>query len=206
MDARFRLGEFMIRSVLGAAAAAIALLAPAGASADELRVGVVKHDIEGIGAGVTGKESGAALHVQYVADAFDGPNWFLSPRPYLGGNIHLDGKTSFGSGGLAWRARFAERWRFDIALGLAIHDGETEIPDAEPGLPLEENERRIRENSENIEFGSRVLFRQELSLGYEASEAWAAEIFFEHLSHGNILSDGANEGLNNIGLRVARRF
>ena len=195
-----------MKTLFCAAAAAAILIAPAAASADEIRLGAVAHDIDGLDAGVSGKESGSAINVEYMWDRFDGPNWLLSPHPYIGGNIHLEGKTSFGGAGLNWRANFTDSFYVDFGFGLVVHDGEKEIPDAEPGLSPEENARRIRENSENIEFGSRILFREQLALGVRTTPTWSGEVFYEHLSHGNILSDGANEGLDNVGVRVARRF
>jgi len=185
---------------------AVFALAAAPAAAQEARIGIVAHDIDGFDAGVSGKESGASINLEYVWAPFDGPNWFLSPRPYIGGNIHLDGKTSFGGGGLMWRGEFSDRWYASFAFGLVVHDGEEELPDSDPNLTFEENLERIRINNENIEFGSRVLFREDFALGYRFTEAWAGEIFYEHLSHGNILSDQSNEGLDNVGLRLARRF
>ena len=59
-------------------------------------------------------------------------------------------------------------------------------------------------NSE-ISFGSRILFRQQLTFGYRVTDKWALEIFGEHLSNGQILSS-INEGVDILGLKAARRF
>lgn len=188
------------------AACAALLLAPAAAIAGEARIAAVAHDIDGLDAGVSGKESGAAIGLEYMWESPDFLDILFSPRPYIGGNIHLQGKTSFVGGGLTWRGDITGRFYIDGSFGLVVHDGETELPGAEVGLPDEENQRRIRANAENIEFGSRVLFREQVALGVRVTESWAAEIFYEHLSHGNILDDGSNEGLDNAGLRLSRRF
>ena len=65
--------------------------------------------------------------------------------------------------------------------------------------------RFVRKCSE-IEFGSNVFFRSEFAHGYRFTGEWASAFVFEHFSHGQILGGPENEGSNNVGLRVARRF
>jgi len=58
-----------------------------------------------------------------------------------------------------------------------------------------------------IDYGSRVLFRQQLALGYRWNETWSTQLFVEHLSHGKILVRGRpNEGLDNVGFRASYHF
>jgi len=67
-------------------------------------------------------------------------------------------------------------------------------------------EFRARQQSE-IDFGSRVLFRQQIAFGYRWTDKWSSHIFAEHLSHGNILVSGKpNEGLDTVGIRFSRHF
>jgi len=55
-------------------------------------------------------------------------------------------------------------------------------------------------------FGSRDLFRETFALERGFGEHSALQIYYEHASHGQILNQGRNQGLNNIGLRFVWRF
>ena len=60
--------------------------------------------------------------------------------------------------------------------------------------------------SEEIEFGSRVLFRLQGAIGYNLNKDWAGEVYIEHLSNGSVFSSTVNEGVNSLGIRAARKF
>ncbi|MEM7729463.1 MAG: acyloxyacyl hydrolase [Pseudomonadota bacterium] len=213
----------------------IALLAtgialPASAQVAEIRAGVTEHDVEIFGLGSDkGKENSGAVHAEILFDEPDFLKPFLSPQPWVGGTLNLGGRTSYGGAGLLFRQTLGERFYGDWSTGLVVHDGTLEVdPPAfttDPNFPLATllNDpgaltpaQRIRAQTENqdfafrldneIEFGSRVLFRNAFALGYRLSDAWAGEVFYEHLSHGKILSNGPNEGLDAYGFRAAYRF
>lgn len=75
----------------------------------------------------------------------------------------------------------------------------------------EVGERYDRE-AEEIEFGSRVLFRLQGAIGVNVNQDWSGELYLEHLSNGagNVFDDdangGVNEGVDNIGIRAVRKF
>ena len=54
--------------------------------------------------------------------------------------------------------------------------------------------------------GSDDLFRTSLALTYDFNEDWAAQLMYEHYSHGQILGNGRNQGMDNIGIRIAYTF
>jgi lipid A 3-O-deacylase len=54
--------------------------------------------------------------------------------------------------------------------------------------------------------GSRDLFRTSLALTWDLSESFAVQGIYEHLSHGQILGSGRNQGLDEIGVRAVWRF
>ncbi|PHS40868.1 MAG: hypothetical protein COA91_03300 [Robiginitomaculum sp.] len=179
------------------------------AQADEIRLGVMVHDakfFDGLLGGRKGKEQSISVTGEYIFNSPDWLSWAYSPKPFVGGSLNLGGKTSFGGAGLLWRHDFQNRYYADLGFGLVTHDGAVRTPD--PLLstdPVEVSERRRRKFTE-IEFGGRVLFRTGLTFGYRFNEKWAGEITYEHLSHGQILGGPENEGLNNAGFRIARRF
>ncbi|WP_298916048.1 acyloxyacyl hydrolase [uncultured Algimonas sp.] len=208
----------------------LGLSSTAHAQLSELRVGVTEHDVEIFGLGSDkGKENSGAINAEILFDEPDFLKPFLSPQPWIGGTLNLGGRTSYGGAGLLFRQTLGERFYGDWSTGLVVHDGTLEIDlpsfltdpsfpldvliDDPDGLTLEQVRRAQIENSEferrlntEIEFGSRVLFRNAFTLGYRVSDAWAGELFYEHLSHGKILSSGPNEGLDAYGVRVAYRF
>lgn len=55
-----------------------------------------------------------------------------------------------------------------------------------------------------IEFGSTVLFREQIALGYNVSDDWSGEIFYEHLSNAGLADE--NDGVNTLGFRAVRKF
>lgn len=180
------------------------------AQADEIRVGVMLHDaqfFDGVLGGRHGKEQSISITGEYVLDYSPGwLKWAYSPRPYIGGSLNLGGKTSHGGAGLLWRYDFQNKYYSDLGFGLVVHDGAVRTPDPLTGTNVVEVSEFRRRKFTEIEFGSRVLFRTQFALGYRFNEDWAGEMTFEHLSHGQILGGPENEGSNNVGFRVAKRF
>ena len=186
-----------MRRVLIAGLATLA--AAGGAQAAELRLGAVAHDL-GWNAGAGGKEQGAAVQAELVGAALPLPAWTGRPRPSLSASLNTAGDTSYVAANLIWRAPLGGRVFGEATLGYAVHDGEIALPanPADPG--------RIRTDRERIIFGSRDLFRLNLQVGLALSDRLDAALVLEHLSHGQILAAGRNEGLDSIGLRLGYRF
>lgn len=169
----------------------------------EVRIGITEFDHRDIALLPTvgpANENSIAINGEILFDEPQFLKWALSPQPYIGATINLEGKTSYGGAGLLWRQGFGEKIYGDFALGLVAHTGTTEI------------RRRGRESlasilprfDEEIQFGSRILFREQIALGYNVNKDWSAEIFYEHLSNGGLAE--RNDGVNNIGFRAAKKF
>lgn len=204
--------------ILSACAAVLTGLAFTPASnADEFRVGVMAHDVEiaGLG-GVREKERSEAITAEYIWDTPQWLDWAWGAKPYVYGSGNLAGNTSHAGAGVNWRGNFLESFYAEWGFGLSVHNGEIRVPnpaDAIVDLAGSSNaeiraeiERRFARKRDTIEFGSRALFRNQFVIGYELSDDWAAEIVYEHLSNGRVIGGPENEGLDNVGLRVARRF
>ncbi len=209
------------------ATAIFSLASPAAAQVAEVRLGANFHDIDWTGAGSgSDKERSGAINGEVVFEEPEFLKWALSPQPYIGGALNLGGETSYGGGGLLWRQTFAKNLYIDVSLGLVIHDGTIEVkPSAivqsviddasvEDGFTPEQRAQfetdladfRNRQQTE-IDYGSRILFREQIALGYRWSDEWSTHVFVEHLSHGNILvSDRPNEGLDTLGVRASYHF
>jgi lipid A 3-O-deacylase len=207
---------------------ALGLSSPAFAQVSEIRGGAQQHDIEFFGlGGKKGKETSAALNAEIIFEEPEFLKWALSPQPYIGGSLNLSGNTSYGGAGLMWRQTLGEKLYFDFAFGLVVHDGTKEvalpsyfddpaiiaalngtvqITPAQLARIRAENTPYFNRLNNEIEFGSRVLFREALTLGLRVSERWATEVYVEHLSNGKILTNGSNEGLDVLGGRLSYRF
>jgi hypothetical protein len=225
---------FILLSFLGAAFAPLC----AAAQVAELRLGVSQFDEEIIDFDTDrfgrADETSIAISGEVLFEEPEFLKWAFSPQPYIGGSINLEGKTSFGGGGLLWRQTFGKKVYGDFAAGVVIHDGTKNIELSEEGqalrlqirqfenfedVPMDlldalgaEVDERFAREGEEIEFGSRLLFRLQGAVGYNFNDDWSGEIYLEHLSNGsgNVLdgetNGGVNEGVNILGLRAARKF
>ena len=77
--------------------------------------------------------------------------------------------------------------------GIAVHDG-----------PLHKDPENCRLNSD-CGFGTRLLPRLGLEIGYRLDAASAITMLYDHMSHKGIIG-GENEGIEHIGLRYLRRY
>lgn len=175
----------------------------ASANADilkEVRGGVLAHNICISNCKNANKEDGVGIEGELVFASPDVFKYILSPRPFAVANVNSAGNTSFAGVGLQWDFEFADGWSIEPGIGYVIHDGETD-PEFAPGDPA------FLELSENtVLLGSRDLFRTSLALTRDFGDRWGAQIIYEHLSHGQILGDGRNQGLDSLGVRAIYRF
>ena len=154
--------------------------------------------------------------------------WALSPQPYIGGSLNLEGNTSFAGGGLLWRQTVGKKFYGDFAVGLVGHTGTTDIEPSDEFIAIIDQAGEFDNfddlpsdlqtaldvgfddffdrQDEEIEFGSRILFRLQGAIGYNINEDWAGEFYIEHLSNGDVFSNEVNEGVNILGIRAARKF
>ncbi|MGE0741553.1 MAG: acyloxyacyl hydrolase [Hyphomonadaceae bacterium] len=187
---------------LGVAAfGAAMLMAPAAnAGVDEVHVGVMQHNICVTNCKNADKEDGPNVEFQVSFDSPTWLDWAASPQPYLIASVNTAGETSYAGFGLEWRWDFAENWALEPGVGYVIHDGETNNPFAN-GTP-----EAAAFAEEHVLLGSEDLFRTSLALTYDFEGPWEAQVLFEHLSHGQILGNGRNQGLDNIGIRFGYQF
>ena len=192
---------------------------PAMAQVTEVRAGIGAHDLRVL-SDQTVKEDSGVINGEIIFEEPEFLKWALSPQPYIGGQLNLGGGTSYGGAGLLWRQNFGKKFYGDFSFGVVIHDGtlEADLPTidfndfesveaflADPQAQAILNERSFRRLN-TLEYGSRILLREQLTLGYRLDEKWALEGYFEHVSHGNIWTDGPNDGSDSAGFRVNRKF
>jgi lipid A 3-O-deacylase len=85
-------------------------------------------------------------------------------------------------------------------LGYVVHNGEIDIP-YPTGDP-----RNADFAANNVLLGSRDLFRDTIALERRWGPNFATQLFYEHLSHGQILGNGRNQGMDELGLRAVVLF
>lgn len=180
--------------------AAASMIAPANAKIEELRIGAVGNIRSDHGDIVEGKEEGANIELEIVSNSPDFLNIIGSPRPYAVASINTDEGVSFGGVGLVWRWEFADGWAFEPGFGYIIHDGELDNP-----FPGNTPEGEAFEADHQL-LGSRDLFRSTFALEREFGDRAAMQLYWQHMSHGQILDTGRNQGLDYVGLRFSYRL
>ena len=164
------------------------------------RIGVAQHNICVLDCDNADKEDGPSVTGELVFAAPDVFRYALSPRPYLTASVNTAGNTSYGGVGLLWNWDFAEGWSFEPSLGYVYHDGAlaSPFPQGDP--------RSDAFSDVHVLFGSKDLFRTGLAINRDFGENWGLQLQYDHLSHGQILGNGRNQGLDNIGLRAYWKF
>ena len=190
----------MNRVILTVAAAAL----PLPALAAEAFVGVLAHDVD-VQVAVGHYEEGEQVEIGLRSEPIAALAAVGAPRAYVFGSASTAGETSYAAAGLAWRWG-SGGWYFQPGIGLAVHDGTADLPSPwDPGLTPAERTERQRRWREELNFGARVTFAPEISIGRRLGERWSAELTWVHLSHAMLAGD-QNPGLDDIGVRIVRKL
>ena len=164
-----------------AACAGVLAAMPSAAPASEIFGGVYKHDVNSPLVKSGGIENGLTLQIGWRGDRIG----FTPLQPYVLGMINTAGNTNYAAAGMS--AKFGNQVYVRPALGIALHTGSA----AEFEDPFDDE----------IQFGSRLLFAPEISVGVQLSPRISAEASLVHLSHAQ-LSGGQNPGMDSVGLRL----
>ena len=179
----------------------LALALPAQAQlVEEARIGVMDHNICIANCKNANKEGSPNIEGELVFKSPELLSFAFKPRPYLVASLNTAGDTNFGGFGLLWNWDFAEGWSIEPGIGYVLHDGIND-PQFDPGDP---NFLTLAE--ERIFFGSTDLFRTSLAINRDFNDRWGVQLQYEHLSHGQIIGNGRNQGVDNIGARIYWRF
>lgn len=180
-------------------AAAVACLAtlclPAQAHSQEhtgeVRVAVMQHDVLHLESG--DRESGVNLEVAVLSRPIAALGALRQPRAYVSGSLNSDGDTNFASVGLSWRRSLSRRLSGGLQFGYAVHNGLLDTDD-----PVEARSHLL--------LGSRDLFRTAVGVDWTVSEDAKIGLQWVHLSHGEILGSGRNQGIDSAGLVMTYRL
>jgi len=158
---------------------------------DEVKIGVLAHDIGFLGDSV---EGGADIVGEILFESPDFLHVIGAPRPTIGGSVNTNGKTNYLYVDMTWKAsvwaptmRQGDSIYLGAFAGCAVHDGHL-------------NER----DDGNKDLGTRALFHLGVEVGYQITPAYSIELYFSHLS--NAFTSSQNPGLNNLGVRAGFKF
>ena len=154
-------------------------------------------------------EHGQDIMLGYRTASLRGWMWLARPSVDVFISANSATSTDFVVVGLNWPLAVAYDGRLYIrpGLGLAYSTGEANIGAAfDPEVSQAERQRRLHLSQTRIDFGSHVLFSPELALGYKLTPRIAVETSYVHLSNGQIFHHGKNQGLDDVGVRMAYSF
>ena len=156
-----------------------------GSFIDELKIGVLAHDVPDLWSGFN-REDGIDINAEVL---FSPSFSFLygTVRPAAGASINTAGGTSKFYLDARWQIGGETGFFLGTGLGVAFNNGERSL--------ISDDRKAL---------GSNVLFHIPLELGYRFEGGDSVSIYFEHMSNANTQS--SNEGLDDLGIRYGRRF
>jgi hypothetical protein len=179
------------RLLIVLSAAALVLLDPclpalAGGFVDELKIGVLAHDVPDLWSGFQAEPDSADINIEAL---FSPSVAFLGGliRPALGASINTQGYTSNVYLDARWQLETSCGVFLGLGVGGTVHDGQVKL-----------------ENWDEKALGSRVLFHFPVEIGYRFDAHNSLSAYFEHIS--NAYTASPNEGMDRIGVRYGYRF
>jgi hypothetical protein len=152
----------------------------------EIRFGLAAHDVDGLWSSDS-KEEGPNI----CAEAILKHTLFIllsaTAHPNVGVNFNTQGDTSKVYAGFLLQWESDSALFFSTGLGLALHNGETDV-----------------RSDQKKSLGSRLLFRIPIEVGYAFDRHHRIIFAFDHLSNGYLASP--NEGMDSLGLIYGYRF
>ncbi|MCB1736119.1 MAG: acyloxyacyl hydrolase [Gammaproteobacteria bacterium] len=169
----------------------LAVLAPikgslaANGLLQEVKLGVLQHDVDGMWSGFR-RESGYDFNVEVVLQ----PSVSFGPgtvRPAIGLSMNDSSGTNRFYVDARWELETTSKFRPSIGLGVAAHDGEIRSPDRQ-----------------HKSLGADLLFHIPVEFIYRVDTHHAVSVYFDHVSNGSL--GDPNEGLDSLGLRYGYRY
>jgi lipid A 3-O-deacylase len=185
---------------LMALGAAMLTAGKAEAGVDEISAGVYLHNSCLFNCKNANKEPEPNVEAEMQFSDIQSWTWIHHPRPYVMASVNLRGATSYAGAGLAWKFDMSPHWAFTPSFGIVVHNGELNNKFAN-GTP-----EAAHFFEEHVLLGSRALFRTSFGLTHQMSDHWNVQAHYEHLSHGQILGHGRNQGLDEYGIRIGYDF
>ena len=165
-------------------ALAIALLVVSPASADDVWLGLYRHDVI---INEPRYEGGEDIKAGWIGNPIRGLHELGSPSPHVIVSKHLNGLNDYLAAGFDWT--LGTRFYVRPGIGLAVNDGK----------------RPAYRGIERMDLGSPVTFEPEFAFGWRTSPRVRIEASWIHLSHAQLFSH-QNRGLDSWGVRTLLRL
>lgn len=179
--------RFSILAVaLAVAMAADARSLQAGSLINEIKLGLLAHDVPDLWSGFQLESDAPDVNVELVFAPIVAMTWGAL-HPALGASINTAGDTSHAYFDLRWQIEGPAGLFFAAGVGAAIHDGELD--------PIAADRKAL---------GSRVLFHIPAEIGVRLDGGNSLSFYFEHTSNANLAR--FNEGMDRLGVRYGYRF
>jgi opacity protein-like surface antigen len=180
-----------VRIFILLAATALVLASPAApvladGLVDEVKLGVLAHDVPDLWSGFRAEPNSADVNLEALLApkvSFAGGTL----QPAIGASINTVGATSMAYLDARWQYETSFGVFLGLGVGAAVHDGQ---------LQLDDWDRKA--------LGSRVLFHFPIEIGYRLDDHNSLSAYFEHTSTG--FTAFPNEGMDRLGLRYGYRF
>jgi hypothetical protein len=172
--------------VLGAAPTGSSVALAQVLPLDEVRFGLLVHNIEPANA-----ETGADVNFELLLRRFTFAHSdtlldvLLQPRIHVGVSANTGGETSQFYGGFTWDVKLMPKLSLEWTFGGALHNGPTG-----PGHP--------------DSYGCALNFRESVSVGYALDERWTVYGVLAHMSNGNLCDQ--NSGITSVGMRLGYKL
>lgn len=153
----------------------------------EIKLGILKHSVK---SGLKHTyERGYDLNIEYLISSPKNKFFKAISSPYLhiGSNISSGNATSIIYSGMTCRGIFKERYFLEASFGGCIHNG------------------KLKQSSASKKaLGSRLLFRESISIGMKFENKQNVSLFLDHASNAKLASP--NPGLTDFGIRYGLEF
>lgn len=169
----------MIRLVGWGPGAAALFVAPA-AHADDVWLGLYRHDIT---IAQSRFETGQDVKAGWIGDPIDALQAIGRPSPHVLVSKSLSGQTDYVAAGMNWT--FGDTLYARPGIGIAVHNGPS----------------RAFRNGRRVDLGSPITFEPELAIGWRIDHRYRIEASWIHLSHATLFSR-QNRGMDSIGVRL----
>lgn len=152
---------------------------------NEVKLGVLYHDVDGLWSGFR-REDGVDLNAEIIFAPKLDILWGAI-RPAVGGSFNTAGDTSKAYADLRYQFEHGSGAFFGVGLGGAVHDGELENTDPDQKA-----------------LGTQFLFHTSLEAGWRFARRHAISVYFDHISNASLGDE--NQGLDTLGLRYGYRL
>ena len=158
----------------------------------EVKQGVLAHDRGWFGKNREGFGPDYNFELMFNSPNFLKKVW--SPKPIVGLTQTSTGGSSLYYGGITWDANISKNWFVSGTTGIAYTNGLTKLPKGQ-----------VPTGDKQIQFGSQLLHRGAVEIGWNFYGKDTISLMFSHVSHGGLLSD-KNHGMDEFGIRYGYRF